>query len=171
MKFQSHQRMPPSLEQSKFGTIPIQPIFLDNQIIFVDKAFNVINMIWEITQSAFVTNNISVPSSGLIRGVTDMAAYAQPVATDGFYALFVNVDGTMAVYQTLLEQNVRGWALMNTKTVQATDLNNNGQDIDSSFVRIGTAGDRCWMLVARQIPTASAPMAVAGFSAVGLTTL
>lgn len=156
-------------EQSKFGALPIQPIFLDNQIIFVDKAFNVINMIWEITQSSFVTKNISVPSSGLIRNVTDMAAYAQPTATDGFYALFVNADGTMAVFQTLLEENVRGWSLMDTKVSQCADLNNNGFDIPCQFIRVGTAGDRCWMIVSRQISVPNAPVAITAFSSVNNT--
>ena len=153
-------------EQSKFGTIPVQPIFLDNQIIFVDRAYNVISMIWEITQSAFVTSNISVPSSGLIREVIDMTAYAQPVATDGFYALFINSDGTMASYQTLIEENVKGWSLMNTKTAQVADTSYNGTDVTSSFVRVGTAGDRCWMTVTRQIPTAASPVAITAFSGI-----
>ncbi len=103
-------------EQNKFSVQPIQPIFIDNQIIFVDTASNVINMIWEITQSAFITNNISVMSSSLITSPVDMASFYEPVATDGFYALFVNADGTLAVYQTLHEQGIGAWSLMNTST-------------------------------------------------------
>jgi hypothetical protein len=156
-------------EQSKFGAIPIQPIFLDNQIIFVDKAYNVINMIWEITQSAFVTNSISVPSSNLIRQVIDMAAFAQPTATDGFYALFINSDGTMAVFQSLLEQNVKGWSLMDTKTQQVIDTNSNGLDIPSSFVRVTTGNDRCWILVVREVAAQLPAVAITGFSSVANT--
>lgn len=108
-------------EQNKFSVQPIQPIFIDNQIIFVDTASNVINMIWEITQSAFITNNISVMSSSLITSPVDMASFYEPKATDGFYALFVNTDGTLAVYQTLHEQGIGAWSLMNTTTANVAN--------------------------------------------------
>lgn len=108
-------------EQNKFAVQPIQPIFIDNQIIFVDTASNVINMIWEITQSAFITNNISVMSSSLITSPVDMASFYEPIATDGFYALFVNSDGTLAVYQTLHEQGIGAWSLMDTKTANVAN--------------------------------------------------
>lgn len=156
-------------EQSKFGALPIQPIFLDNQIIFADKGNNIIAMIWEITQSAFVTKNISIPSSGLIRLPVDMAAYAQPVATDGFYALFVNSDGTVANFQSLIEEDVRSWTLMDTKGQTPIDQNSNGIDHHDSFVHISTALERCWFLVQRQTTTAIAPSPITGFSATLLT--
>lgn len=156
-------------EQSKFGALPIQPIYLDNQIIFVDKGNNVINMIWEITQSAFVTKNISIPSSGLIRLPVDMAAFAQPIATDGFYALFVNSDGTLANFQSLLEENIRAWSLMNTKGQTPIDQANNGQDVEHNFVHVTTALDRCWFLVQRFIPTAGTPTAITSFNAANNT--
>lgn len=151
-------------EQSKFGALPIQPIYIDNQIIFVDKGNNVINMIWEITQSAFVTKNISIPSSGLIRLPVDMAAFAQPIVTDGFYAVFVNTDGTLANFQSLLEEDVRAWSLMETKGQTPIDQNSNGQDVHHNFVHVSTALDRCWFLVQRFIPTAQAPVAITGFN-------
>ena len=132
-------------EQNKFAVQPIQPIFIDNQIIFVDTASNVINMIWEITQSAFITNNISVMSSSLINTPVDMASFYEPKATDGFYALFVNSDGTLAVYQTLHEQNIGAWSLMTTNTNLA------GVQTPSNFIHVITGNNRCWFLVQRMI--------------------
>ena len=151
-------------EQSKFGALPIQPIYLDNQIIFVDKGNNVINMIWEITQSAFVTKNISIPSSGLIRLPVDMAAFAQPVSTDGFYAMFVNADGTLANFQSLLEEDVRAWSLMDTFGSLPIDQQGNSRQVADSFVHVTTALDRCWFLIQRQTPVGQTPVPITSFN-------
>ncbi len=151
-------------EQNKFSCDTIQPIFIDNQIIFVDTASNVVNMIWEITQSAYITNNISVMSSSLINSPVDMTSFYEPAATDGFYAFIVNEDGTMAVYQTLHEQNVGAWSLMNTKTTPTIDQNDNFEDVASNFVRVTSGFNRCWVLVQRQIPVAGTPHAITAFS-------
>jgi len=156
-------------EQSKFGSLPIQPIYLDNQIIFVDQGNNVINMIWEITQSAYVTKNISIESSGLIRLPVDMAAFAQPIATDGFYALFVNSDGTLANFQSLLEEDVKAWTLMDTWGHMPADQSNNQVPIKNSFVHVATALERCWFLIQRQIPIAQAGVAISGYTSTTFT--
>ncbi len=79
-------------------------------------------------------------SSSLIVSPVDMASFYEPKATDGFYALFVNSDGTLAVYQTLHEQNVGAWSLMTTRTSSA-----------SNFAHVITGYNRCWFLVQRTI--------------------
>lgn len=150
-------------EQNKFGVSPIQPIFIDNQIMFVDRSGNnVINMVWEITQSSFVTNNISVKASNLIVNPVDMAAFSQPTATDGFYALFVNADGTLANYQTLVEEGIGAWSLMNTKTRSAIDQNNNFVESFDSFIKVTSALNRCWFAINRTIYERQAPVAITG---------
>lgn len=153
-------------EQNKFGVTPIQPIFIDNQIMLVDRSGNnVINMVWEITQSSFVTNNISVKASNLIVSPVDMAAFSQPTATDGFYALFVNSDGTLANYQTLVEEGIGAWSLMNTKTRSAIDQNNNYLESFDSFIRVTTALNRCWFAMNRTIYQRQAPVPITAFNA------
>lgn len=132
-------------EQNKFAVKPIQPIFIDNQIIFVDTASNVINMIWDISTSAFNTNNISVMSSSLINTPVDTTSFYEPKATDGFYALFVNGDGTLAVYQTLHEQGIGAWSLMNTSVTI------NDTEIPSQYLHIISSDTRCWVLARRTI--------------------
>lgn len=132
-------------EQNKFAVQPIQPIFIDNQIIFVDTASNVISLVWDITMSAFRVDNISVMSSSLIQSPIDMSSFYEPKATDGFYALFVNIDGTLALYQTLREQNIGAWSLMTTSTNLA------GVKTQSNFIHVISGGNRCWFLVQRVI--------------------
>lgn len=153
-------------EQNKFAVRPIQPIFIDNQIIFVDTASNVLNMIWEIAQSAFITNNISVMSSSLINAPVDMASFYEPIATDGFYALFVNGDGTLAVYQTLHEQNIAAWSLMNTVTNIVSDQLNGYTTLPANYIHVITGNNRCWFLVQKQLPQAGSPLAITSFTSI-----
>ena len=150
--------------KSKFGVSPIQPIFIDNQIMFVDRSGNnVINLIWSIDQGSFVTNNISVASSSLIVSPIDMASFAQPNATDGFYALFVNSDGTVANYQTLLEQNNGAWSLMTTSSSPVASQHADYNLVPNKFIRVATGIDRCWFTVQRSVPVAGAPVAITAF--------
>lgn len=154
-------------EHNKFGVTAIQPVYIDNQIIFVDgSGNNVINMIWEITQQSLVTNNISVPSSGLIIQPVDMAAFAQPNFTDGFYVLFVNNDGTMAVLQTLHEQTILAWTLQNEITYGAGGDQANSIQTPADYIRVVTGLNRAWVTVYRQIPTPQAGVPITNFNTV-----
>ena len=157
-------------EQNKFACQPIQPIFIDNQIIFADTASNIINMIWEITQSAFVTNNISVMSSSLVNSPVDMASFYEPKATDGFYAMIVNSDGTMACFQTLHEQQINAWSLMDTSTPVTIDQQSNYQINAGNFVHVTSGYNRCWVITQRLLPSAVVGnINIVGFSAINST--
>ena len=108
--------------QNKFGVGTLQPVFIDNQVFFVDASGNnVITMIWEFTQSSYVTNSASVKSSNLISSPVDMTAFQEPNFIDGFFVLFVNNDGTLAVLQTLKEENIAAFTLSDTFSYPATD--------------------------------------------------
>ena len=156
-------------EQNKFNCDTIQPIFIDNQILFADTASNIINMIWSIAQSAYITNNISVVSSNLIVNPVDMSAFYEPAATDGFYALFVNSDGTMAVYQTLNEQNVGAWSQMITNSQIVANQISGYATTQSNFIHVISGNNRCWVLVQRQMPISGSPTSISGFTIDTLT--
>ncbi len=135
------------IEQNKVGSSDIQPVYIDNQVVYVDKSGNnVRNMIWEISQSSYVLNNISVTASDVINKPIDMAAFADPDFADGSFIFFINVDGTLAVFQTLYEQDVLAWSVANTKTTTAAPA--------SYFQRVTTALNKCYFLVKRQISIA-----------------
>jgi len=125
--------------QSKDGVNDVVPVEIDNQILYVDKsANNVKSMAWDIVQSSYVNTNISLPSSHLVQDPIDMAVYSEPNYTDGYYLLVVNEDGTMAIYNSLTEQDIKGWTKANTGA--------------SGLVRDITASEnRCWVLVERLI--------------------
>ncbi len=171
---QSEQPLTPSnyalTIQNKFGVGPLQPVFIDNQIFFVDSSGNnIINMIWEFTQSSYVTNSVSIKASGLIRNPIDMAAFAEPNFVDGFYVLFVNTDGTLAVLQTLHEEDILAYSLADTNTYIANDQLAGFDTLPSKYWKVVTAQNRCWFLVERTFPVANAPVAITGFSGVNDT--
>jgi hypothetical protein len=91
--------------------------------------------------------------------------------------LFVNEDGTLAVFQTLFEQGVASWSLMSLKTwipnniapfpvPPASDFTLNPISIDSSFIRVTTALNRCWFTISRFVPIQRAPVNITGFSSI-----
>ncbi len=120
----------------------MHPVHIDNQIIYLDSTNNnVKNLQYDIIQSKYLLNNISVPSAEVVQQPTDMTSYVDPAFTDGSYVFFTNGDGSLAIFQTLIEQNIGAWSLSTTHT----SVN------DSFFVHAASSGQRCWFIVSRSI--------------------
>ena len=133
-------------EQNKDGVSDVVPVFVDNQIIYVDKsANNVKSMAWDIGQSSYINTNISLVSSHLINSPVDMDVYREPDVTDGYYVICVNSNGQLGIYNSLVEQDVKGWTKANT--VQSTT---NGY-----FRDLATGLAKAWVIVERTIGGAS----------------
>ena len=140
-------------EQNKFGVGTLQPVFIDNQIFFVDKSGNnIINMIWEFTQSSYVTNNVSIKASSLLSNPVDMAAFSEPTFVDGSYVIFINDDGTLCVLQTLSEEGILAFSSANTNTYPSTGVGLGYTVVPSKFVKVNAAQSRCWFIVQRTSP-------------------
>ncbi len=115
-------------EQNKDGISRVIPVFIDNQIIYVDRSGkNIKSMFWDITQSSYVNTNISLPSSHLVRTPIDMAVFSEPFYTDGYYIIAVNSDGKLAIYNSLSEQDIKGW----TTAATSQNISNTIASIDS----------------------------------------
>lgn len=156
--------------QNTFGVGVLQPVFIDNQVFFVDiSGNNVINMVWEFAQSSYVTNSVSVKSSSLIRNPVDMSAFADPRFIDGFFVLFVNEDGTLCVLQTMKEEEISAFTLSDTYTYPVSDQNNQGEAIQSTFKRVVATQNRCWFIVERSTLVAGTLVAISNFTADTLT--
>lgn len=152
-------------ENNKDGVSNVKPAFIDNQIIYVDKSGNNIkNMIWEFSQSKYVLNNNSVPSSNLIKLPVDMAAFTDPTVADGYFVIVVNGDGTLAILQTLKAENVRAWTPANTQY----STNNLTYTTEKIFA-IASALNWCWIGVERFEQAINTTTAITGFSAVNNT--
>lgn len=158
-------------KQNELGVSPIQPVFVDNQVYFVDSSGNnVISMIQETIQSNFTSDNKSIWSGNLINQPVDMASFSQPKYADGFFVLFVNQDGNLCVHQTLSEQGVAGWTLQNTlnKLWQGPTLEDVGA-FPANYIRVVTADTRCWFTVQRGKYVAQAATQITGFDGVANT--
>ena len=153
-------------ENTKDGVASIQPVFIDNQILYLDQTVqNVKNLIWEFSQSKYVLNNSSVPSSNLIKNPVDMTALVDPTVADGYFIIIVNGDGTLAVLQTLKAENIRAWSPQVTQS-----SNNNGiTTINNKIVRVTSKLDWCWFLIQRTFSAIATTTAITGFSAVDNT--
>lgn len=155
----------PFIEQNKFGVSELQPVFIDNQIFFVDGSSNsIINMIWEFSQSSYVTNNISIKANGLINNPVDMAAFTEPDTVDGFYVIFVNSDGTLCVLQTLHEENITAFTPGNTNTYLVNNQQNGYDTLPAQYVKVATSQNRCWFAVKRQQLNQTGVIAITGFN-------
>lgn len=131
------------IEQNKDGVSNIQPVFIDNQVIYVDRSGNnAKNMIFDIIQGAYVLNNISVVNSICINQPVDIAALTEPNFTDGAYVLFVNADGTLGIFQTLIEQNIAAWS-------KAEEMNSDGTR--APYKHVASALNDAWFIVERTI--------------------
>jgi len=146
------------IEHNKFGVGNVQPAYIDNQLLFIDSSGNnVINMCWDFIQGNYVTNNISIAASTLIRNPVDMSAFSEPKYLDGFYVLFINGDGTLCILQTLKEEDILAFSLSNTSTYLSIDQSNSYAATPSSYLKVVASQNRCWMLVSREIVPAFIP--------------
>lgn len=121
------------VEQNKDGISAVVPIFIDNQVVYVDRSNqNLKSMFWDIVQSSYVNTNISLPSAHLVTSPVDMAVFSEPEFTDGYFILVVNRDGSMGIYNSLTEQDIKGW----TKSTTSQNLINiiTGIDVTSEFI-------------------------------------
>ena len=132
-------------EQNKDGISNVLPAFIDNQIIYIDRsANNVKSMAWSIEQGSYVNTNISITAANLIETPVDMAVFSEPAFTDGFFLICVNSDGHLAIYNSLIEQEIKGWSRAETKT-------NTGAEVDAFYRRITSGLNRAWVIAERFI--------------------
>lgn len=102
-------------EQNKDGIANVIPVFIDNQIVYVDRSGNNLkSMFWDIIQSSYVNTNISLPSSHLINEPEDLAVFSEPAFTDGYFIIAINGDGRLGIFNSLTEQDVKGWTKADT---------------------------------------------------------
>lgn len=137
----------------------IQPRGIDNQIIIV-SGNDVHSMLWQGDANAYSSSIVSVTSEQLIKNPIDEAGFVDLNRAGSRYVFIVNSDGTMAIYQTLITQNVSGWT-------QAT-LN---QPIGNAYFRGVTSNfdGRCWFLTERELYIALSPIAISAHVGNSLT--
>lgn len=132
----------------------VQPTGLDNQIIVL-SGNDAHSLLWDGFNNAYSTNIISVVNEQLIRNPVDEASYVDRQRAGSRYLFIVNGDGSLAIYQSLIAENVSGF------TPAHLD-----QSWGEGWFRWVTSslGGRAWFLTERQLADAGTTIAITGFS-------
>lgn len=123
----------------------LQPRSIDNQIIVI-SGNDVHSMLWDGSNNAYQSAIISIMNEQLIRSPVDEAPYVDLTKAGSRYVFIVNADGSMAILQTLIAQDISGWTPASTEQSFG----------DSAFRRVITDySGRAWFLTERDVITGS----------------
>ena len=132
----------------------VQPRGIDNQIIIL-SGNDAHSLLWDGFNNAYQSNIISVANEQLIRDPVDEAAFVDLVRAGSRYMLIINADGSMAIYQTLISEDVQGF----TPAVLEQSYGN------AYFRWVATTNDgRGWFACERELATGDSPVAITGFT-------
>lgn len=132
----------------------VKPAGLDNQIIVL-SGNDAHSLLWDGFNNAYTSSIISIANEQLLRNPIDEAPYVDKTLGGSRYMFIVNQSGTMAIYQTLISENVSGF----------TDAELD-QSYGNAYFRWVTSNfdGRAWFITEREIGVAVAPVAITGFT-------
>jgi hypothetical protein len=140
------------LQESNPATA-IQPQGIDNQIVIV-TGNDVHTMLWDGINNAYASNIVSVVSEHLIRNPHDEISFINFTQAGSRYIFLINDDGTLIIYQTLINENVSGFTFADTQTTVV-----DGEYVRNGYFRWGASSPdgRAWFVVERQIANELVP--------------
>lgn len=98
------------------GVSNLNGVFLDNQVVFVDIGGKIIHsMQFSVNEQSYQDKDVSILSQHLINEPQSMALFKNPHTDNGSYLIVVNKDGTLALFLTLQQEDVKAWTPANTK--------------------------------------------------------
>lgn len=137
----------------------LKPRGIDNQIIVV-SGNDVYSLVWEGVNNAYTSSIVSVMNEHLIRKPVDEAPYVDKRRAGSRYVFIINEDGTMAIYQTLMSQDISGW----TPCVLEQSYGK------AWFRQVASSLDgRCWFLTEREVAVGQAFIPVTAYDEQELT--
>lgn len=86
----------------------VQPRGIDNQIVIL-SGNDAHSLLWDGFNNAYTANIISIANEQLLRDPVDEAAFTDLTRAGSRYMLIVNADGSLAIYQTLISEDVQGF--------------------------------------------------------------
>jgi hypothetical protein len=122
----------------------VTPVLFDNEVIFFDKGGRKVkNLIINESGNHYQSNTISVLASHLIQNPTSSAVFENSTLQDGSWMFMINgpgqdpeLEGTLAIYQSVPEQQVTAWTLTLTK---------------GKFRHVSSSDEIIWFIVEREI--------------------
>jgi hypothetical protein len=127
-------------EQDEKGAAPsLLAHVLDNQIFYIDDNTNKMNAAsFDLASNSLVVFDASILSAHLITDPVSTAVY-KPADNNGTLLLVVNEDGTLAQFQSLINQSIQAWTLATTH---------------GTFEKVFSSRENSWALVKRSLGTA-----------------
>jgi hypothetical protein len=96
--------------QTPFGSSDVTPLPFDGATLFVQgSGKSVREFVYNDSANGYASTDITLLSSHLINSPVDMAVLFGSTVRGEQYALVVNNDGTMAVFNSARSENVAGW--------------------------------------------------------------
>lgn len=132
----------------------LTPRGIDNQII-VSSGNDVYALVWDGINNAYTSEIVSILNEQVIRNPVDEAAYVDLTRGGSRYVFFINELGSMAIFQTLLTEGIKGW------TPSVTE-----QYYGASYFRqvITSHTGRGWFLNERYIAAVGSTYNISGFT-------
>ena len=101
--------------QTLYGSSTIPPKSIDGATIFMDRTGKSLReFLFTYTEDAYTAGTTSIVASNLLNSPVDMDVLRGTTTDDSNYVYIVNADGTMAVFNTLRNQEVSGWTKWTT---------------------------------------------------------
>ena len=102
--------------QTGYGAKRLRPILVDGATYFVDSSKRSIrSFLYNFDQDSYVADNITLISSHLIQDVVAMDSVTGTATDISDFVYVVNVDGTVAVLNTLKSEGILGWTQWTTE--------------------------------------------------------
>lgn len=134
------------LRVGTFGSTVSLPVSCDNQTFFIRaKGSGLGALAFNGDSSSYKSIPVSLFASDLISSPVCLATYKGQGLTDSNYVFIVNDDGTMAIYQTLSDENISAFFSANLEG-QSPD----GVD-DPSYKYVTAVGDDLYIIVERTV--------------------
>jgi hypothetical protein len=136
----------------------LQPQAIDNQVLVL-SGNDAHQMLWDGINNAYTSDIVSVINEQTIRDPMDETAFADLKRAGSRYVFIINANGSMAIFQTLLSQNVAGFV----PAIMEQSYSSNGSP---KFLQSASSSNgRAWFVVQRQVATAGSPVLISGFTA------
>jgi len=137
----------------------LQPRAIDNQIIVV-SGNDAHTLVWDGINNAYQSAIVSITNEQVIRNPVDEAPFVDLTRAGSRYVLIINENGTLALFQTLITEDVAGW----TPSILEQSYGH------AQFRQAATNfNGRGWFINERQIAVAAAPINITAFTSSTLT--
>lgn len=128
-------------KQSANGCKTVPPVVLDNQTFYVKRGGRgVMNFIFDDENQGYSSQEVSLLSPHLIQDPQDAAILSGSTRDNADFMFLVNGDGTLAIYQSKINENVSAWTLSNTAFAT-----------DGKFTRVVEVGEDIYFGVERTV--------------------